>query len=533
MKKGLTFLFFVSVAFSFTTAQEETHFFNENANKLTFLNPVKTSHGTIRVLDSIVKFVYDLVLSEWKPKDKFAIISRHWGTDGWPNEMLYYSYKDNAWKVYYYQKFDYFPNHSLEKILVKAYNDFLEEFIDTVFFDHRAPYRDQFSDSLRIMEIEANYDFNVNSLTYGYKTYSVFLTDSQYHERYSYAYNPATEKYDIKQEKETYEYNSQNLPAIKTFYNWNTSTETYENSERYMYAYYNNGLLKTYVHQYFSTIWLNSNKEEYTYYPNGLKKTSVSYITNSMNQFIPDYKDSMVYNSNGLLIKKYYYGWNNVQNQWIPWQRSTYTYNAQELLLQELFEQWNGTNWDLYFRNTYTYNAQGKLTQLLQEGYDKVTSTWIIYYKTTYQYDPTGLYETERINYVGDPPTPFSRYSTTYDSYNNPTMYIYSTWDNGTSSWIPDYKYIYYWSDWNANALPDPENFSLNIYPNPSQNEILISSDYSIQYIQLYDITGKTLNILNPNSRNCILSLTPYPRGTYLLDVMTSHGKIRKLVIKN
>lgn len=533
MKKSLISILLGLLAATQMLAQEKPLSLCNNSEKLTLLQPVKTSSNIIRVIDSVIEFNYNSSTSTWLPMSKSTIISRHWGTEGWPNEVLDYYYINNSWKVYYYTKVDYYPNHTFHKFLNKAYNNFLGIFKDTIYYGELSTFTDQYGDTLYLADQEASYDFNTNALFAGQKMYFTFLSDSQYQERTLYLYNPATEKFDQKYEKITYEYNSQNLLAILSSYIWNSTTNTYENNYKSLFSYYPDGKPKTNVFQTFSSTWTNVNKEEYTYYPNGLLKTYTYYSVDGMNNFIPDYKDSIIYNNSDLMIKRYYFLWDNVLNTWKNNAKISYTYNPQELLTQQLNETWDGTNWVPYYRYSYTYNAQGKKTEILEEGYQTSTSTWIIYYKTTYQYDASGLNETERIYYQNDPPVAYAKYTTTYDTYNNRTMYMYSIWDNGTSSWIPDWKTVYYWSDWDANALPDHENYKLNIYPNPCQNEVLVSCDHLIRNIILYDITGKTLQSYNPDSKSYFISLNSYPRGTYVLDVMTSQGKMRKLIIKN
>jgi len=69
----------------------------------------------------------------------------------------------------------------------------------------------------------------------------------------------------------------------------------------------------------------------------------------------------------------------------------------------------------------------------------------------------------------------------------------------------------------------------LQIYPNPVQNEIFIKSDFQIERVEIYSITGALLKF-DSNFKEKI-PVSALPQGIYLLKVYTDKGlKVSKFV---
>lgn len=77
------------------------------------------------------------------------------------------------------------------------------------------------------------------------------------------------------------------------------------------------------------------------------------------------------------------------------------------------------------------------------------------------------------------------------------------------------------------------DNSNVLIYPNPTSSEInVVSNDQSqIKQIQLYDLTGKLMEIGIYNSEEVKLNLNKYNSGIYLLKVQTEKNTTTKKVI--
>ena len=70
----------------------------------------------------------------------------------------------------------------------------------------------------------------------------------------------------------------------------------------------------------------------------------------------------------------------------------------------------------------------------------------------------------------------------------------------------------------------------ISVYPNPTQNEIFIQSDFPIEKVEIFSLTGVLL-LLDNNFIEKI-SVSALPRGVYLLKVYTGKGLMVSKVVK-
>lgn len=495
---------------------------------------IKSSQDIIRVLDSTIVFKYNNSTSTWVPDMKTFVISRHWGTNGWPNELIEYFFKENQWQPYYLFAWEYFPNQKIKKQTIKAYNTFLGFFKDTLSFDEYNGYTDQFNDSIYLIHRVGYYNFLTNSFTGGYRETANMLNNTQYHEIIGQTYNPATNNYNQNTYKIVYEYNSNQLLQIKTSLLWNGTTSQYENDARDLYAYYPSGKIKSQIHQYIvSGVWKNSSRTDYTYTSNNFTETMVSFNINSSNEFIPYYKDSFVYSSTGKEIFNFRFIWDDFSNIWIKQSKTTKTYNANDSILSILHESWDGIIWNPMARVTFTYNTQGNLIEYLEEYY--ISSTWYEVFKVTWQYNSTNKV-TEQIFYVGPPLEPNLKETFTYDTYDNLTCKTKFYWNSGTGLWDPNEKTVYYWSDWDANAISENLDAEILVSPNPVQNECLIQSHVPISKIDVYNSLGQVMmSFVTQNALNYTIDMSKLQSGNYFLSLTPedqSHAKIVRSINK-
>jgi hypothetical protein len=75
-------------------------------------------------------------------------------------------------------------------------------------------------------------------------------------------------------------------------------------------------------------------------------------------------------------------------------------------------------------------------------------------------------------------------------------------------------------------------NETVELYPNPTQENIWINSEAKIIHLWLHDLTGKIILKVNPEKTHLKIDLSRYPKGLYLLSLETSSGWVNKKVIK-
>lgn len=83
-------------------------------------------------------------------------------------------------------------------------------------------------------------------------------------------------------------------------------------------------------------------------------------------------------------------------------------------------------------------------------------------------------------------------------------------------------------------SLGDFEKESFAIFPNPAQNLVNIQNNQkNIEEIQLYDLTGRLLVNVRPESAFSQLNLSNLTNGLYLLKVTSDGKSVTKKIVKN
>jgi len=75
-------------------------------------------------------------------------------------------------------------------------------------------------------------------------------------------------------------------------------------------------------------------------------------------------------------------------------------------------------------------------------------------------------------------------------------------------------------------------NNSVIIYPNPAKNQFTIQSEDKIQSIDIYDVTGRLIQISKLNSNQSTQNISKLPAGVYLLKIHTDKGIVTYKLIK-
>lgn len=119
--------------------------------------------------------------------------------------------------------------------------------------------------------------------------------------------------------------------------------------------------------------------------------------------------------------------------------------------------------------------------------------------------------------------------------FNKSTFFQYKL--GTTSDLVSDIVYfdnIYF--SVNPGTILNNSTFNSNTfsaYPNPSQNEWNISSKQDINSIQLFDVTGKKVLEINPNSMNAKIDASVLSNGLYFANIYTNEGSKTIKLIKN
>lgn len=76
------------------------------------------------------------------------------------------------------------------------------------------------------------------------------------------------------------------------------------------------------------------------------------------------------------------------------------------------------------------------------------------------------------------------------------------------------------------------KNFSVTVFPNPSDGKFLFQSNQDIVYVELYNLIGEKIYSCSNLGNKWTIDLSAKPKGVYLLKTISEHGiKIHKLVV--
>lgn len=74
---------------------------------------------------------------------------------------------------------------------------------------------------------------------------------------------------------------------------------------------------------------------------------------------------------------------------------------------------------------------------------------------------------------------------------------------------------------------------SVEVYPNPAQDKVTVTSDNNVEKVEIMDISGRTVQTFYGGSNVLQIPLTDISSGTYMLQVITSEGvSVKKLIVK-
>jgi len=76
------------------------------------------------------------------------------------------------------------------------------------------------------------------------------------------------------------------------------------------------------------------------------------------------------------------------------------------------------------------------------------------------------------------------------------------------------------------------DNFVLNVYPNPSKGEVTISSDETINSVELYNIIGEKVIEKKVMNKTTKINMGDFNKGVYVVRILFNQGsKVRKIIL--
>ncbi|MAO72220.1 MAG: hypothetical protein CMD02_06940 [Flavobacteriales bacterium] len=158
------------------------------------------------------------------------------------------------------------------------------------------------------------------------------------------------------------------------------------------------------------------------------------------------------------------------------------------------FEEEQGSPWDWWDNTTY-----GLLAETIN-GIPGVTSPG--YFEANAILDNPDMSATKGRTYID-----------TIQGYLNPRIYVALNLGNSSS-------------------IHNVIDYSTKIYPNPAKHNIRIENiNFTINSIDMYNVTGQLVMSEYVNSMNTILKISDLEKGVYLLDIKSNNTSIKRKVI--
>lgn len=195
----------------------------------------------------------------------------------------------------------------------------------------------------------------------------------------------------------TYNENKQKVEEIE--FSWDAKTNSWNNigCHKINFEYANNRLSKktNYQWNYELNQFNLASKNEYTYTPKGDLETSTNLIWSIKKNWEPNSKDSLIYDSNNLLISQIGFTANSTKsNCWEKLYKNALIYDKELRLIQNIQTFWNAQNQtfqiDLNAHElSYTYSNDGLLNAVYDKQFDVSNKQFVTNSETIFIVQPT------------------------------------------------------------------------------------------------------------------------------------------------
>jgi hypothetical protein len=84
--------------------------------------------------------------------------------------------------------------------------------------------------------------------------------------------------------------------------------------------------------------------------------------------------------------------------------------------------------------------------------------------------------------------------------------------------------HTFWYNDDETTTVAEVMESAINLFPNPAQNQVNISSDSNIMEVAVYNVAGQQIYRNIPDSQNHIIDLGGYQNGIYMIRILTPEG---------
>ncbi len=180
----------------------------------------------------------------------------------------------------------------------------------------------------------------------------------------------------------------------------------------------------------------------------------------------------------------------------------------------------------------YTSNFLNRNVQVTLNNIDSTSWKYMFYGRKVYEHshNSTSFFN----HYYVIQGFGVTEYSSNEIETDYPTRKLCSIKKNNSSHNIPaDYSACYWQIKNSFISLNEIGTEDIEIYPNPTINEITIESvDSKIISVSIFDINGKFINQLSDSENKQNIDLKSFDSGVYILKIVTEKGIVTKQFVK-
>ncbi len=348
------------------------------------------------------------------------------------------------------------------------------------------------------------------------------------------SYYSAPDQMWLKNSRTIFEYNSSNNKILELRQDF--ISNNWENSERLLYEYNNEGQNTYYIFQVWDNgteKWVNSQKYDYTYDSNGNQNSiTLLYWNNITAAWKNNTRSIFEFNVNNLETSFIYQNWNSTTLQWVNYRKYLTEYNSANLSTFHTTLNWNilGFIWENYSLESSVYDANNSLLNQLYQTWS--AGSWNNSRQYTYEYD-ANHYKTSQTSqqwtsgaWLNDTQHLYSN-----DANGNISVDLNRDWDGVSSIWKDITKSHLYWETFDPYLnVTNNKELGCIIYPNPSSSYIYIQTESEISNIKIFNPLGQLVLEINTNGLLTKINTNDLNEGVYILSVNTFKGIINKKI---
>lgn len=261
---------------------------------------------------------------------------------------------------------------------------------------------------------------------------------------------------------------------------------------------------------------LNTNHNIYNSNNNIISQIDTAYLYKE----ISIGKSDFLYDSNGNITKVITKSW--INDNWINSRiiENTYLNNK---LSENVIKSWNTpiNNWINITKTTYNTDNNGEITGINYYNWDNIINQWSNTYRNYISYDNSLLSS----DVIWPQSTDFDKSLLKHYIYTDTNQIFIS------NKWYNNGLQTYYYSPFKAsNSTNEVTKTNIIIYPNPTTGIINISTNETIENINIIDVNGK---LVHHQTNNSPIDLSQHAKGIYFINITTEKGVVNKKIVLN